>query len=320
MARRPAAAFREVAPDIFQVTIPTPFPHETASQAYLIRDEIPTLVDTGTGFGASGPALAEGLRRMGLKEVKLVLNTHEHIDHAGGNLEAAPDAPVRMHPVALESVKRQAAYRVPEKMWAKMPEAMRSMFETGSRQFSDLAKRPIELVKEGEEVVLGNHALRVIHTPGHAMGHVCFYEPRRRYLFTGDHVLGEGTPYVGIGDPISGDMAAYMEALEKLLALEVDLLLPGHGPALKEARARMVDTLESKRRREGRVLEALSGQPIPLKAVSRTAYADVRGLPGGFLMSSTDAYLHKLVADGRALRTVENGKPLYARAFAPAGI
>ncbi|MEM3085520.1 MAG: MBL fold metallo-hydrolase [Halobacteria archaeon] len=314
MARRPAAAFREVAPDIFQVTIPTPFPHETESQAYLIRDEIPTLVDTGTGFGASGPALAEGLRRMGLKEVRLVLNTHEHIDHAGGNLEAAPDAPIKMHPVALEAVKRQADYRMPEEMWAKMPEAMRATFETGTRQFEALARRPVELLREGEEVVLGNHTLRAIHTPGHAMGHLCFYEPKRRYLFTGDHVLGQGTPFVGIGDPISGDMGAYMAALERLLELEVDLLLPGHGPALKEARARMVETLEAKRRREGRVFDALPGEPVSLKSVSKAAYADVRGLPGGFLMSSTEAYLRKLVAEGRALRVVEGGKPRYARA------
>lgn len=314
MARLPAATFQEVAPDLFQVTIPTPFPHETASQAYLIRDEIPTLVDTGTGFGASGPALAEGLRRMGLKEVRLILNTHEHIDHAGGNLEAAADAPIRMHPVALESVKRQAAYRVPEEMWAKMGESMRSTFETGTRQFEALARRPVEPLREGDEVALGSHTLRVIHTPGHAMGHVCFYEPRRRYLFTGDHVLGHGTPFVGIGDPLSGDMGAYMTALERLLDLEVDLLLPGHGPALKEARARMVETLESKRRREGRVLEALPGEPVPLKEISKAAYSDVRGLPGGFLMSSTEAYLHKLVVEGKALRVEEKGKPLYARA------
>lgn len=314
MARRPAATFQEVAPDIFQITIPTPFPHETASQAYLIRDEVPTLVDTGAGFGASGPALAEGLRRMGLKEVRLILNTHEHIDHAGGNLEAAADASIRMHPAALESVKAQAAYRMPEQMWRKMPEAMRAMFETGTRQFEALARRQVGLLREGDEVVLGRHRLRAIHTPGHAPGHICFYEPEKRYLFTGDHVLGHGTPFVGVGDPISGDMAAYMAALERLLTLEVDLLLPGHGPALKEARARMVETLESKRRREERILEALPGEPTSLKAISRAAYADVRGLPGGFLISSTEAYLRKLVAEGRALHIEENGKTLYARA------
>lgn len=305
----------EVVADVFRITIPTPFPHEPSSHAYLIRDETVALVDAGVGHGSSGPAVTEALRRAGLPGVALILNTHEHADHAGGDVEAAPDARIRMHPVAVESVRKQAAYRPPPEVWEKMDAPMRAVFETGVRQFEELSRRPVEVLAEGDEVSLGAHRLRIIHTPGHAPGHVCFYEPRRRLLFTGDHVLGHGTPYVGVGEPLTGDMGAYLASLERLETLEADLLLPGHGPVVDRPRARIAETRSSKLRRERRVLEALQSRgEADLKTVSRIAYTDVRGLPGAFLMSSTGAYLAKLVAEGRVLRQEREGRVLYALA------
>src|SRR5439155_724484 len=69
--------------------------------------------------------------------------------------------------------------------------------------------------------------LRAVHTPGHARGHLCFFHPRTRSLFSGDHVVG-GTGTV-IVDPPDGDMADYLRSLDRLMALGATTLFPGHG-------------------------------------------------------------------------------------------
>jgi glyoxylase-like metal-dependent hydrolase (beta-lactamase superfamily II) len=90
----------------------------------------------------------------------------------------------------------------------------------------DESFRPDELPVDGETLNLGKFALRAIHTPGHASNCVCYLLQSERLLFTGDHVLGGVTPVIL---PPDGDMAKYLNSLDKLAGHDFERIAPGHG-------------------------------------------------------------------------------------------
>ena len=77
---------------------------------------------------------------------------------------------------------------------------------------------------DGERIRLGNRELVVIHTPGHSPGHVCFYEPERKYLYSGDLI------YKGCLDAFypSTDPKLFYESVKKVHQLVINRILPGH--------------------------------------------------------------------------------------------
>jgi glyoxylase-like metal-dependent hydrolase (beta-lactamase superfamily II) len=139
---------------------------------------------------------------------------------------------------------------------------------------------------------------RVIPTPGHAPDHVSLLWGR--VLFAGDTVLGEGSVFVG-GE--EGSMTAYMESLERLRALDLDAILPGHGPVVWEPRAKLDEYISHRLDRERRVLEALSEGVVGRDAVLDRAWSelDLDAVP--FLRVAAgltlDAHVDKLRAEGR---------------------
>jgi glyoxylase-like metal-dependent hydrolase (beta-lactamase superfamily II) len=148
---------------------------------------------------------------------------------------------------------------------------------------------------DGETITLDRGVLETIATPGHSSDHRCFLLRETRTLFSGDHVLGRGTTVVAHPD---GDMSDYMRSLDRLMALDISVIYPGHGPVLDDPSA----TLEAYRRhrlaREAKVLSALSEDARDLERVLEVAYDDVDAsvLPAARL--SLRAHLDKLVADG----------------------
>ena len=80
------------------------------------------------------------------------------------------------------------------------------------------------MLGDGDEIDLGGRVIRVLHTPGHAPGHMCFWEPERGYLFTGDLVYKD----VLFAYYPSTDPEAYLDSLEKVAALPVKQVFPAH--------------------------------------------------------------------------------------------
>ena len=73
-------------------------------------------------------------------------------------------------------------------------------------------------LKEGKKISIDPFEFKVFLTPGHSPGHICLYEPNRKLLFTGDHILPEITPHIGF-HPQSGEnpLGAYLKSLEKMM-------------------------------------------------------------------------------------------------------
>ena len=139
---------------------------------------------------------------------------------------------------------------------------------------------------------------RVIATPGHSPDHVSLVFGR--VLFAGDMVLGAGSVFVG-GE--EGSMAAYLDSLQRLRSLELDAILPGHGPVVWDPRAKLDEYLEHRLERERLVLEALSAGARTRDEVLDRAWSDVDFDAAPYLRGAAgltlEAHLDKLDAEGR---------------------
>ncbi len=143
-------------------------------------------------------------------------------------------------------------------------------------------------------------ALRVMHTPGHAPGHLCFVEEETGAALVGDLVATWGTILI---DPSEGDMGAYLDSLARVRDAAPRLLLPAHGGVVVAARDKLDAYIAHRLWREERVCEALREQPgaRPTDLVGRV-YADVAPALHALAERSLLAHLAKLRAEGRARR------------------
>jgi glyoxylase-like metal-dependent hydrolase (beta-lactamase superfamily II) len=147
-----------------------------------------------------------------------------------------------------------------------------------------------QLLEDGD-VIAG---ATCVFTPGHAEGHLCFEVPGA--LIAGDMVAGLGTILI---DPDEGDMALYLDSLEKLRARSQATILPAHGPAIPDGHAKLTEYLAHRRMREQRVIAALQTGGSAAELTER-AYSDTPKILWPIAERSLLAHLMKLQREGRA--------------------
>jgi len=199
--------------------------------------------------------------------ISRVLLTHHHGDHVGGAAELATKWNV---PIAAHPL-------------------------TAKRLAGRIAIT--ELLDDGVDV---NGAV-CVHTPGHAEGHLVFEVGE--VAIAGDMVAGIGTILI---DPDEGDMTQYLASLERMRSRNQRVLLPAHGPAIREGEAKLTEYLAHRRMREQRVVDALAGAPKTIAQLVEIAYSDTPRFLWGLAERSLLAHLAKLVGDGAA-RSLDGG-------------
>ena len=197
-------------------------PPATHTNCYLLGRRALTLVDPATAQEDQRALLADAIAARGLP-VERVLLTHHHGDHTGAAAWVS------------------ARYGVP--------------IVAHSRTRALLSGQLVvhELVDDGDVLDAGGEPWRVLHTPGHASGHVCLFDGRQ--LIAGDMVAGTGTVVL---DPPEGELGAYLDSLGRLRDLGPRRLLPAHGPAIEEAVALLEHYIHHRHQRSAQVLAALA--------------------------------------------------------------
>ncbi|MCB9636107.1 MAG: MBL fold metallo-hydrolase [Sandaracinus sp.] len=162
-------------------------------------------------------------------------------------------------------------------------------------------RAPIDArLSDGERLPAGSRALRAMHTPGHAPGHLCFFEDTSRTAIVGDMVAGVGTILVAPGE---GDMVLYLASLQRLADEPTAHALPAHGGVLATPRALYAHYVRHRLAREEKIFRALvTAGPSTAEALLPTAYDDAPKAAWPFAVLSTRAHLDKLERDGRVAR------------------
>ncbi len=235
------------------------------TNTYLVGEEELAVIDPGPAIDAHVQAVAAA----GAGRIRWILCTHTHIDHspAAAALKAATGAVV---------IGRAAP----------------------PHPGQDHGFAPDRELAHGDRFMFGGLTLRALHTPGHASNHLCYLLENTRMLFTGDHVMQGSTVVI---NPPDGDMRAYLDSLELLLAEDVLILAPGHGHLIGEPHRETRRLIRHRLAREHKVVSALArlGEPT-LEALVREVYDDVSERLHGVATRSLRAHLEKLAAEGRA--------------------
>ncbi len=148
---------------------------------------------------------------------------------------------------------------------------------------------------EGQALFDGE--VEVLHTPGHARGHLCLRQREGRWLVAGDMVASVGTILIDVED--GGDMADYLAQLERLADAVEGVVLPAHGAPIERGAERLRHYVAHRLAREAKVLAAVSdGWRTEDELVAR-AYDDTPREVWPIAARSARAHLHKLVREGR---------------------
>ena len=152
------------------------------------------------------------------------------------------------------------------------------------------------ILEEGQIVL---DAWRVLHTPGHAPGHVCLHDEDGVALVCGDMVASVGTILIAPGD---GDMLVYLQQLARLEALGARVALPAHGDPIDDPATMFRKYITHRTMREDRVVAALGKGARSAAEILPDAYDDTPPHIWPIAALSLQAHLDKLVAEGRAAR------------------
>jgi ribonuclease/clavin/mitogillin len=136
-----------------------------------------------------------------------------------------------------------------------------------------------------------------LHTPGHARGHLCLWEPDLALLVAGDMVAATGSILI---DPPEGHMNTYLRSLERLAALSPRALIPSHGPLLVDGEARLRQQIAHRHARRDAVAQAIAAGHTTVEGVVAAVYgADTPATMWAFAARSVAAIVEGLVEDGR---------------------
>jgi glyoxylase-like metal-dependent hydrolase (beta-lactamase superfamily II) len=116
---------------------------------------------------------------------------------------------------------------------------------------------PFRFVEDADTIERGGFQFTCVKTPGHSKGHMCLYEPDKKFLIAGDHILQDITPGIQgrVGD--ENPLREYLSSLDKVRALDIDTVLPGHRATFGNCKARIEEIKEHHHQRNREVLAIL---------------------------------------------------------------
>ena len=236
------------------------------------------LVDSGWDSEPAFDSLKGQLAEIGIQceDISQIITTHIHPDHHGlaGRIKQLSRAKITMHYLErdlvepysdvgnlmqrgmewmqINGVPAQEFAQVIAQMQATNPEMMK---------FTPPVL-PDTTIQGGEVIPVGSFTFRVLWTPGHSPGHICLYEPVKKILISGDHILPNITPFIEL-HPHSSDnpLNDYMESLNAVKPLDVNLILPGHGNPFKGLQSRIEEITRHHEQRNSEILEVIGAEP-----------------------------------------------------------
>jgi len=225
----------EILKNLYRIVVPLPNSPLKDLNSYVIRDKNRNLIiDTGFNRSVCFDAMQKGLAELDidLSRTDFML-THMHADHTGlVSRLAVPGSKIFFSRIDSRVFDDDNSWQ-PLIEFARLngfpdDELQKALTSHPGFKYSPKQKPAFTLVDDSDVIEYGGFRLQCIATPGHTQGHMCLYEPDARILFSGDHVLFDITPHIESWAYTVNSLADYLQSLDKVDRLPVDLVLPGH--------------------------------------------------------------------------------------------
>lgn len=307
--------------------IPTPFAVGRVN-VYLIDDDPLTLLDTGPNSGRALDTLERGLAGLGrrIEDLELIVVSHQHMDHLGlvDIVTRRSGAEVAALDLLAPWMARYGEFQDADDAFAGavmsrhgIPDETRLALRSVSHAFRGwgakaTVTRPL---KDGEDLVLRDRTLRVMHRPGHSPSDTVFHDAARGTLLAADHLIKHisSNPLIArpldapLDDPAAAaplarpkSLLTYLESLRATRAMTgLDLILPGHGEAFDGHVALIDERFRLHERRASKIHKMVEKRPLTAFEIAQRMWGNVAVTQAYLTLSEVLGHVDILLADGR---------------------
>jgi glyoxylase-like metal-dependent hydrolase (beta-lactamase superfamily II) len=321
----------QIAASLYRVEVPLPLNPLKSINSYFIKSPDRNLIiDTGMNLPECREALLSAITRLeiDLRQTDFFI-THFHIDH----LELAPHLATRTSKIYLNN--KEAAMLYSPRAWETycafflkygFPEnELQQMQQSSMAQAyrSGGFKLGFTGINDKDVLEVGDYSLLCIETAGHSPGHICLYEPVKKILISGDHVLFDITPNITSAPGMENALDEYSKNLDKIYPLEVNLVLPGHRSIQSNHRKRILELKEHHRTRANEILavldqEAQTAFQIAPRVTWDVSYSSWEQFPipqKFFALGEVVAHLKFLEEEGVLRSMTKNDQIVFSRNY-----
>ena len=322
LGTQPIGEVESVADGVYQLKLPVPLPLRFISVYLIEGDDGWTVVDTGFDYPETYEVWEKAARTLGIdlvRDIGRIIVTHFHPDHLGAArwLQERSGAPVMMLEDEIDFSRRLWTRRdSPEPFIEHL--TLHGMPRTTATAAAEALRSGLALPETmtplhvGEKLAVGTGSARVLLAPGHADFQLVLHDEARGILFAADHILLKITPNIGLWpENAPHPLARYLDSLEELRDLNVDLVLPGHGPIFHDLGGRIEELKQHHQERLELMRGELQDGPRTAFEVSNSVFReDLSIYEQCFALAETLAHLEHLELQNRVER-IEGGKITY---------
>lgn len=298
------------------------------------------LFDSGLDMGNWSKLFFLALKEINLtvQDIDYCFISHNHSDHVGlaGTLKQRnPDLQLLMHNITAKTLKWE---NQEENMEELEQEAQKVAFQMIKYGFTDKqAERVVQffsywpqfrkyqkpdIILNDGDIILDD--LKVIWTPGHSFGHICLFNSKDKYLFSGDHILSRITPHIGNyiipkvlleeyqDYDFNNILKHYLNSLDRIDMLNPKIIFPAHQEIIYDPHKRITEIKEHHKNRLAEISRVIKDNPLPPSRISELHFGELDDMNSFLALSEVLSHLFFLEEQGLVESIEKNGKILYS--------